>query len=184
MFKLSSSAVEDSLKGPFTIAFELVLRVTVNDDELTQEFMVTNHGSEVLNFTTALHTYFKVPDASLARVIGLQGSSYLDSIDGRVEKVDESSSVSFPGEVDRIYVGVPRVLQIHDGAGHQVSVTTNPTFGDAVVWNPWVDKARRMADFGDDEYTGMVCVEVAQCRPPVALAPSSTWTASQVLKAA
>ncbi len=29
----------------------------------------------------------------------------------------------------------------------------------AVVWNPWIDKARRMPDFGDDEYRGMICVE-------------------------
>ena len=28
-----------------------------------------------------------------------------------------------------------------------------------VVWNPWIDKSARMADFGDDEYLEMVCVE-------------------------
>jgi glucose-6-phosphate 1-epimerase len=30
-----------------------------------------------------------------------------------------------------------------------------------VVWNPWIDKSRRMPDFGDDEWTGMVCIETA-----------------------
>ena len=28
-----------------------------------------------------------------------------------------------------------------------------------VVWNPWIDKARAMSDFGDEEYKRMVCVE-------------------------
>ena len=28
-----------------------------------------------------------------------------------------------------------------------------------VVWNPWVAKAQRMPDFGNDEYKQMVCVE-------------------------
>jgi glucose-6-phosphate 1-epimerase len=30
-----------------------------------------------------------------------------------------------------------------------------------VVWNPWIAKAKAMPDFGDDEWTGMVCVETA-----------------------
>jgi D-hexose-6-phosphate mutarotase len=28
-----------------------------------------------------------------------------------------------------------------------------------VVWNPWIAKAQQMADFGDEEYHNMVCVE-------------------------
>jgi glucose-6-phosphate 1-epimerase len=28
-----------------------------------------------------------------------------------------------------------------------------------VVWNPWVAKSKAMADFGDDEWPGMICVE-------------------------
>ena len=28
-----------------------------------------------------------------------------------------------------------------------------------VVWNPWVAKAARMPDYGDDEYPEMVCIE-------------------------
>jgi D-hexose-6-phosphate mutarotase len=27
------------------------------------------------------------------------------------------------------------------------------------VWNPWIDKAARLADFGDDEWPEMVCIE-------------------------
>ncbi len=30
-----------------------------------------------------------------------------------------------------------------------------------VVWNPWAERATQLADFGDDEYHGMVCVETA-----------------------
>jgi glucose-6-phosphate 1-epimerase len=29
------------------------------------------------------------------------------------------------------------------------------------VWNPWIAKSKRMPDFGDDEYPGMLCVETA-----------------------
>ena len=35
------------------------------------------------------------------------------------------------------------------------------------VWNPWVAKSAAMGDFGDEEYTGMVCVEAAAIAAPV-----------------
>jgi D-hexose-6-phosphate mutarotase len=28
-----------------------------------------------------------------------------------------------------------------------------------VVWNPWVARAHQMADFGDEDYKQMICVE-------------------------
>jgi D-hexose-6-phosphate mutarotase len=30
-----------------------------------------------------------------------------------------------------------------------------------VVWNPWIEKANKMGDFGTDGYLRMVCVETA-----------------------
>ncbi|EMI16447.1 Aldose 1-epimerase [Rhodopirellula maiorica SM1] len=30
-----------------------------------------------------------------------------------------------------------------------------------VVWNPWIKKSAAMADFGDDEWQSMVCIETA-----------------------
>jgi D-hexose-6-phosphate mutarotase len=29
------------------------------------------------------------------------------------------------------------------------------------VWNPWIEKAEKMGDFGPEGYRGMVCVESA-----------------------
>ena len=29
------------------------------------------------------------------------------------------------------------------------------------VWNPWIEKARELPDYGDEEYRQMVCVESA-----------------------
>ncbi len=38
-----------------------------------------------------------------------------------------------------------------------------------------------MADFGDDEYQRMFCVEMATVARPVALAAGQAWSAGQVL---
>lgn len=185
IFRLSSASLDAPTLAEFSEqSFELELTVSVQDDTLTQALTVKNVGGASFSFTTALHTYFGVSEAARATVAGLQGTRYLDSLDGRVEKCDDADAVNFAGEVDRIYLNVPRELQVVDGAaGRAVSVTISPSLGDVIVWNPWVEKSQRMPDFGDDEFERMLCLEVAQVRPPVQLDPSATWTGTQSLRA-
>ena len=52
-----------------------------------------------------------------------------------------------------------------------------------VVWNPWIEKARGMSDFGDEEYKNMICVEVGHVSSFVTLGPGLSWEASQTLTA-
>lgn len=51
-----------------------------------------------------------------------------------------------------------------------------------VVWNPWSDQARELADFGDDEYPNMICVEAGHVSSPVILLPGTAFEASQILQ--
>lgn len=45
---------------------------------------------------------------------------------------------------------------VDEGRGH-VIIVQKTGLPDAVVWNPWADKARAMSDFGDEEYK--VCTQ-------------------------
>ena len=46
-----------------------------------------------------------------------------------------------------------------------------------LVWNPWVQKAHAMPDFGDDEWIQMVCVETSNVADfSVDLAPGQQHT--------
>jgi len=48
---------------------------------------------------------------------------------------------------------------------------------DTVVWNPWAAKASAMADLGDDEWPGMLCIEGANVRDAaVVLQPGESHT--------
>ena len=51
----------------------------------------------------------------------------------------------------------------------------------SVVWNPWEEKAKQMSDFGDDEYTKMVCVEAGYVSKPMVLQPEQTFFGSQTI---
>jgi glucose-6-phosphate 1-epimerase len=186
---------EDSTTAALSLAFDqppaqwphsFVLRClfTLHAGALTQCLEVTNTGSEPFEFTTALHTYFKVSDIADAYVDDLSGCSYLDSLDGRSRKLEHAARIEFAQEVDRVYLSVPRALRVGD-AEHAVLISTSEELQDAVVWNPWVDKAKRMPDYGDDEYRQHVCVEVASCGKPVVLAGGgSTWRGEQTLSLA
>ena len=78
-----------------------------------------------------------------ATVGGLSGCKYLDSLDGRAEKVESLEEVSFAGEVDRIYMDVPRVVTVSDSSV-KFDIGTTESLTDGIVWNPWISKAASM----------------------------------------
>lgn len=164
--------------------FELHVKVQLEAKSLKQTLTVVNKGSDTLSFTTALHSYFRVADVTKAVVEGLGDGhqQYLDNLDSREKKQQPAGNISFDQEVDRIYVEAPADVKVCDRAsGHTVTVSREG-FPDAVVWNPWIDKAKATADFGDEEYQEMVCVEAAVAPSgPIEVQPESQWSASQTL---
>jgi hypothetical protein len=52
-----------------------------------------------------------------ARVDGLQGCEYRDSLEGRVAKTETAPAVRFEGEVDRIYVSTAPKLTVRPALG-------------------------------------------------------------------
>ena len=154
---------------------------------LQQTVTVKNTGVEPLRATLALHTYIRVADVRTATVKGLASVPYLDSLDGRVRKVDNEAAVSFAGEVDRIYMGAPSSLSVADSSSSSSRTVTIATTGlpDAVVWNPWTAKAAATGDLGDTEWREFVCVEPAAAGSgPVEVAPGGEWVGGQTLSVA
>ena len=69
------------------------------------------------------------------------------------------------------------------GIRDQLVFSEGPGSRTTVVWNPWIEKAIRMNDFGDDEYKRMVCVETTNADTDViSLAPGSTHTLESVVR--
>lgn len=55
---------------------------------------------------------------------------------------------------------------------------------DVVVWNPWIEKAKGMADFGPDEaYKNMICVEAGAVSAWTTLEAGDSWEGGQSIKA-
>ncbi len=103
------------------------------------------------------HTYLAVPDVREVAIQGLRGVSFLDQLSGD-DAIDDADTVTFAGEVDRVYRAAPSPIDVV-APGRVVARVESLGCSSTVVWNPWIDKSRRMADLGDDEYLRFVCVE-------------------------
>ena len=127
--------------------------------ELTLALTVTNPTDEPVSCEECLHTYFTVGSIDEVSVSGLKGGRYIDQLDGNVVKTESEETVTFDAELDRIYLDTPAVLEILDASLKRKIILETTGCHSAVVWNPWIDKSQRMADFGNEEYREMVCVE-------------------------
>ncbi|XP_024517192.1 putative glucose-6-phosphate 1-epimerase isoform X1 [Selaginella moellendorffii] len=161
-------------------SFELRMRLTLKrGGDLAQTIRVRNTDTKPFTFTFALHTYFSVSDISEVRIEGLETLDFLDNLQDRERFTEQGDSITFDGEVDRVYVSTPTKIAIVDHEKKRTIVVKKEGLPDAVVWNPWDKKAKAMADFGDDEYLHMVCVEPAVIETPITLKPGEEWKGRQ-----
>ncbi|MGB5440055.1 MAG: D-hexose-6-phosphate mutarotase [Gammaproteobacteria bacterium] len=144
-------------------AFKLNIEITVGDS-LKVALVTHNTDDKSVIISQALHTYFQVGDIGKVKLLGLDGTEYLDKVDGFARKT-QSGPVTIKGEVDRIYTGVSEELLIDDESlGRRIRIISTGC-STAVVWNPWIEAAASMGDLGDEDYKKMLCVETANAGP-------------------
>ncbi|KAK4756599.1 hypothetical protein SAY87_006726 [Trapa incisa] len=158
--------------------YEFRLRITLGpggDLMLTSRIRNMNTDGKSFPFTFAYHTYFSVTDISEVRVEGLETIDYLDNLKNRERFTEQGDAITFESELDRIYLSTPTKIAILDHERKRTFVLRKDGLPDAVVWNPWDRKAKAMADFGDEEYKQMLCVEAACVEKPITLKPGEEW---------
>ena len=149
----------DSTKRWWPADFHLVHRVTFGS-VLSLELMLTNTGATSLRFEEALHTYFRLGQIEQARLAGLDAIRYIDKTGLSCKKTQHGPLV-IVSETDRVYLNTTHAIELDDDAlvrrirvAKENSLTT-------VVWNPWTEKAKALADFGDAEWKQMICIETS-----------------------
>ncbi|MEM8739618.1 MAG: D-hexose-6-phosphate mutarotase [Planctomycetota bacterium] len=156
---------------------------TTYGEKLTLNLSVTNTSDSDQTFEAALHTYFVVGDIHRVRILGLEHADYLSKVEGGQGKNQGDQPVTFSGETDRIYQNTQATCVLEDPALGRAITVEKLGSDSTVVWNPWVDKSARLADFGDDEWTGMCCIESANIGDhAVTLAPGDRHTLRVVIK--
>lgn len=162
----------------FDVPYRATSTVTAGS-EFVLELMVENTGSGAFTFEAALHTYLAVGDVRQVRIEGLDGARFHDKV-LEAESV-QRGPITVTGEVDRVYDSEATV-EVRDPILGRVIRVAKSGSSSTIVWNPWVDKARRLKDFGDDEWQGMVCIETANVgERAVTLAPGESHVMSATL---
>lgn len=152
------NSLEQPLPG-WPHAAELTFTIRL-DQRLHIELNSRNLGDTPLAISQALHSYFAVSDIRKTWVEGLHGCRYIETLEDWQQR-QQDGALSFAGETDRIYLDTPAQLSIHDPVWRRRIQLHSSGSASAVLWNPWIDKARRLSQFAEDAWQGMLCVEHA-----------------------
>ena len=168
VLRLAADAETHALWSPsFAVSLTLSLGAAL---EMTAE--VENVGDDPIVYELALHSYLAVGDVEAVRIHGLEGTRYVDKVDGGKEKVAGAEPLAIAGETDRVFLDTATTCIVDDPMlGRRLRVEKRESRA-TVVWNPGRERARAMRDIGEDGWRGFVCVEAANVGPhAVRLAP-------------
>lgn len=173
----------DATRALWPHEFRLTYRVQVGSAlELTLD--VENRSKAPFTFEEALHTYLSVGDVREASVSGLEGAPYIDKTDGMKRKTLGPGPFRPTAETDRVFPATRAACTVSDPVLGRRLIVDKRNSATTVVWNPWIDKAGRMADLGADQWRGMLCVETANAADDaVTLAPGERHSMGVMIRA-
>jgi len=171
----------EDTKRCWPVEFRLVHRVTFGF-ELNLELVVTNTGKTPLRFEEALHAYHRVGNIENTRLLGLDAVHYFDKTDSHRKKI-QHGEIAITSETDRVYLNTADEITLEDPVLHRRTRFTKENSLTTVVWNPWVEKARSLSDFADDEWRQMICIETSNVSDfAVELAPGQQHKMKAVVR--
>jgi glucose-6-phosphate 1-epimerase len=169
---------DDDTLAVWPHAFEARLTASLGTS-LSVTLEVKNVDDDAFDYEAALHSYLTVGDIAQVELHGLEGTRFVDQLDGDKTKQRGREPLRFSGETDAIFVGTKQSVVVVD-PGLSRTIRVDKTGSNAtVVWNPWLVKATALTDLGGDAWRSFVCVEAANVRPQaVMLSPQATHAIS------
>jgi glucose-6-phosphate 1-epimerase len=177
--------------------YELQLVIKLFPKKLITEYVVTNTGDAPFRFQSLQHTYLEVQDIGATSIYGLDGGRFMDktSENPSDRNIDPRSKATIGEFTDRVYtnltgregvvVATPNGDVRITGSGELTvdDMLRNSTC-DVVMWNPWAEKAAGMADFDDEGYKRMLCIEPGVVSDFHVLPPKASFNLKQILDTA
>lgn len=143
----------------YATAFDCNLKLVVSVGvALTVKLTVENSSNKTINFASALHSYFAIGDIENVSINGFEDLEYIDCVNNG-SKETQYGTVIIDRETDRIYQGSNKEINIIDRDRKRVIRMTSAGSNSTVLWNPWIEKSKRLSNFDDEDYRNMLCIE-------------------------
>ena len=154
----------------------LKLTITLSE-QLKVSLSTTNNEDYSIKFSQALHSYFNIQDIKRLKVGGLVNTHYIEFSQS---KQQTSNDVTIYKETDRMYYNASKKQFLKTDQG--IIVVEREHSSSCVLWNPWIDKSKRLSNFNHDDYLEMICLEACNILDDsVELKSGDTTTLSQII---
>lgn len=189
--------------------FGLVYSVTLSRESLETSLHVQNKGDQSFEFQVLFHSYLRIKvqtyspflyvigirkltasvlhaqDITKTRIHNLQHKTYIDKVLNASTHTEASPSLAITQETDRIYqsldLSVPIIVSESDRPKFSIA---RESLNDVVTWNPWIEKAKGISDFGPaDGWKNMICVEAGSVMGWMKLEAGDAWEGAQTITA-
>lgn len=165
--------IEEGQEPLWPTACSLRLILTIGS-ELGLQLDINNRSDRSVHFSQALHSYFAVSDIAAVSVSGLEDLDYIDCLDDWTTKT-QSGALCIDTEVDRIYQGTTAAIHLNDQNWQRAIGVHSNNSQSTILWNPWIEKAKRLSNFDNKDYQNMLCIETANAdQDTICLAPGQS----------
>ena len=148
----------------------LSLRIVIGE-QLSMELITKNPGKYPVRISEALHSYFKIADIHDVVIKGLDNTDYIDKLlNNHIFR--QGGDLVLEAETDRIYVDTSSSVAIVDKQLNRTIEISKTGSMSTIIWNPWEQNSKAMADMPDKGWQSMVCVEVANAADNEVLVPA------------
>ena len=147
--------------------FRMIYEVKVTDCKLVTSLMVANlnDNGQDFDFTAVMFNHFRVPDVRDVKISGLDKcfSNKNTSSYTNIGKIMADQNKEFEKHCPKIRSSDEHHIKFIEKETNKpkvIAVRKKSNSPDTLIWNPWAEKARKLPDFGDEEYLEMICVGV------------------------
>src|SRR5262249_15346710 len=151
-----STRSDDATRATWPNDFELRHIVTFGPT-LEMLLEVRNTSNKSWKFEEALHTYYAVGDVRQCTVDGLGGVTFIDKVQDGERRRQDDPIVKMTGQTDRVYAGTKTTCVIADPANRRKIRVAKQNSNSTVVWNPWDEKIKTMADLAEADWPHFLC---------------------------